>query len=65
MTLQYILQEGRDKKRSFMNRARKLRDSVYTVQKKEAQFKSRRFNSLEIASEQQAYEGQKRNHPGG
>jgi hypothetical protein len=66
MTLQYILQEGNDKMRSFMNRAIKLRDSVYTVRKKEAPFESRRFNSVEIASEaeKQAYEEQKRN-PGG
>jgi hypothetical protein len=67
VTLRYILQEGRDKAGSFMNWAIKLRDSVYTVLKKEAQFKRRRFNSVEIATEaeKQAYEEQKRNYPGG
>lgn len=65
MTLQYILREGRDKLGSFMNRAIKLRDSVYTVRKNEAQAISR--NPVEIASEAEklAYEEQKRNYLGG
>jgi hypothetical protein len=67
MTLQYILREGRDKLGSFMNRAIKLRDSVYTVGKNEAQAISRNRNPVEIASEAEklAYEEQKRNYLGG
>ena len=67
MTLQYILREGRNKLGSFMNRAIKLRDSVYTVRKKEKQLISRNHNAVEIASEaeKQTYEEQKRNYLGG
>jgi hypothetical protein len=67
MTLQYILQEGRDKLRSFLIQAINLRNGVYRVRKKETQFKGRGFNSVEIASEaeKQAYEAQKRKYPGG
>ncbi len=67
LTLQYILKEGRDKMDSFFTQVLKLRDSVYTVRKKEKQLISRNHNPVEIASEaeKQAYEEQKRNHLGG
>ena len=67
LALQYILKEGRHKMGSFFNQVIKLRDSVYTVRKKEKQFVSRNHNTVEIASEEekQAYEEQKRNHLGG
>ena len=67
LTLQYILKEGRDKMDSFFTQVLKLRDSVYTVRKKEKQLISRNHNLVEIGSEaeKQAYEEQKRNHLGG
>lgn len=67
LTLQYILKEGRDKMDSFFTQVLKLRDSVYTVRKKEKQLISRNHNPVEIGSEaeKQAYEEQKRNHLGG
>jgi hypothetical protein len=65
--LQYLRKGAGVKLRSFMNQAIKLRDSVYTIRKKEEQFINRNPNPVEIGSEteKQAYEEQKRNYLGG
>jgi hypothetical protein len=65
--LQYLRKGAGVRLRAFMNQAIKLRDSVYTIRKKEEQFISRNPNPGEIGSEaeKQAYEEQKRNYLGG
>ena len=67
MSLQYIITEGRNKGRSFMKHAIKLRDTVYTLQKRDQQLINGNGNSVEIGSEteRRSYEEQKRNYLGG